>query len=225
MPIGQAEKRIMGARGWLAHVPDTFRAEVFSRCSLSHYKPGQLIYDLGDPVGGLRGLLGGRVEVLLGNGEDQHVLAHVAQPGDWFGDYAVFTRKRRMVGLRIKTAVRLLHLPLPAIDDMVAVDPGAWRWFGMLPVTNLQAALLGVEDLMQRDSRRRCLAVLSRLAIPEQDADGALVANVSQDDLATMCNLSRSAVAAYLADFEREKLIKRGYGQIRILHPASMRGY
>ena len=57
----------------------------------------------------------------------------------------------------------VLHLPLPAIREIVAADPGAWRFFGLAAIAHYDVAIGAADDLLIRDHVKRSVAVLLRL--------------------------------------------------------------
>ncbi len=66
MQISRAEaERVMSERGWLALVPEGYRDEVLRRSTLLHFAPGQAVLHLGDPMGGIYGLVAGSVSVSI----------------------------------------------------------------------------------------------------------------------------------------------------------------
>jgi hypothetical protein len=48
-------ERLLRERGWLALLPEPFRAEVLRRAELVRFAAGDVVYRLGDPQGGSTG--------------------------------------------------------------------------------------------------------------------------------------------------------------------------
>jgi hypothetical protein len=113
----------------------------------------------------------------------------------------------------------LLHLPMAEFEGVAAADPHAWRWLAMLPAKQAILATGVAEDLMIRDPRRSLWAILLRLASRAEPGSPAEYEEIaaSQDDLACIANLSRTAVGVMLRGFEADGMIERRYRRIRIL--------
>jgi CRP-like cAMP-binding protein len=222
----EAAFEIVGNRGWLRHTPISFRRAVLERCRLEHFDAGTPIYSIGDDPGGMYGVVAGAVGVSVAPGEHGPYTAHLATAGAWFGEAAAFTRQPRRVGLTATRDSELLHLPLHAIDDIVRRDPGAWRFFGLITISQLDAAVGGSDDLMTRDHVKRFVAVLLRLANcrhagPRNELPVEI--DVSHDDLAHMANVARTTAGAILRKLEVEGFLALSYRCIRILAPDALR--
>ena len=74
--------------GWLAGQPVAFRDALLEAGDVRVMSPGSSIYGLGDPPGGLYGLVEGLVDVLIAPGAWTPMLVHVATPGWWVGEAA-----------------------------------------------------------------------------------------------------------------------------------------
>ena len=195
----EAAQNIAVENGWLSFTPPSFQQAVLQRCLLQCYKAGETIYNLGDPPGGMFGLVSGAVGVSVAPGERGPYFGHLARPGTWFGEAAAMTRQPRRIGLTATRKAMFLHLPLAKIDEIVGGDPAAWRLFALVTLGHLDTAMGACDDLMQRDHVARCVAVLLRLAgcrratskpSPVSEID------LSQDDIATLANVARTTAGA-----------------------------
>lgn len=226
MPTMPQAREIVTQRGWLSFTPAPFRQIVLDRCQLQEFKAGATLYSVGDPPGGMFGLVRGNLAISVAPGERGPYVAHFARPGTWFGEAAAFTEQPRRVGLAATRNAKVLHLPLHAIREIVAADPGAWRWFGLALIANLDTAIGGADDLMIRDHVKRFVAVLLRLggcryATPR--GAGAIEIDVNQEDLAAMTNIARTTVGALLHKLQAAGHVEAGYRSIRLLAPDRLR--
>ena len=221
-----AAREIVARQGWLSQVPSSFREKVLDRCLLDAFEAGAVIYSVGDPPGGMYGLASGRFGVSIAPGERGPYRVHFATPGAWFGELPAFTGQPRRLGLIAAKASTVLHLPLAAIREIVARDPGAWRFFAFVMVGHLDTALGAADDLLIRDYRKRLVAVLLRLAGCRKSTppDGAIVEiDVSQDDLAAMANMARTTVNAVLRGLQSAGYVEASYRAVRIVAPDALR--
>ena len=153
---------VVRRKGWLRQTPAAFQCAVLDRCLLEKFKPGIPVYTVGDEPGGMYGIVAGALGVSVATAKQGVYTAHFALPGSWFGETAAFTRQPRRVGLTATRDSQLLHLPLRSIDEIVKLDPAAWRFFGLLTINHLDLAMGGSDDLMIRDHAKRFVAVLLR---------------------------------------------------------------
>jgi CRP-like cAMP-binding protein len=222
----EATRKIAIDNGWLSLTPPSFQAAVLDRCRLQRFKAGESLYMVGDPPGGMFGLVSGGLGISVAPGESGPYFAHLARPGTWFGEAAAITRQPRRVGLTATRDAELLHLPLPKIDEIVARDASAWRLFALVTIGHLDMAIGACDDLMLRDHVKRCTATLLRLAGRRRPspADAAPVEiDLSQEDIATLANVARTTVGAVLRKLEAMGHIEQLYRRIRILASEPLR--
>lgn len=219
-----AIRPFMASHGWLAATPPHFRDEVLSRCITRRAEKGQQIFGRGDPPGGLWGLVSGTVAIEVESGQETF-LGHFAGPGYWIGAGPTITGQDRSVGVVATQASTLLLLPSVGFKEIAATDPEAWRWLAVLPMMQSLLALGIAQDLMIRSSRRRLVAILLRLGAsrgPFAKADPEII-TATQDEIAAMANLSRTATGKMLRELETTGCLSMGYRSIRIA-PDCLRG-
>jgi CRP/FNR family cyclic AMP-dependent transcriptional regulator len=217
---------VVAKQGWLSRTPASFREQVIGQTQLLGLKAGDGIYAVGDPPGGMYGLVSGGLAISIAPGERGPFLAHFAQPGTWLGEAAAFTELPRQIGLSVTRDTQVLHLPLHAIRKIVGLDPGAWRYFGLAAIAHNSVAIGAADDLLIRDHVKRFIAVLLRLGgcrlqtLPEYRP---IEIDVSQNDLAALSNLSRNTAGSLVRKFEESGQLEVSYRRIRILAPDALR--
>jgi CRP/FNR family cyclic AMP-dependent transcriptional regulator len=205
-------EQVLSRQGWLSRQPEDFRRLVFGECLPIHFERGAPIYHLGDPPGGIYGIASGHLMVSIAPGEEGPYLAHLATPGNWFGEAAFLTRQPRRVGLVAATECFLMSLPLYVMERMAAEDPTTIRHFAQIAVANLDLALRAISDLMISEPERRIAAVLARVASAHDEP----VLRVSQAELGQLANASRKLVNKALHQFASSGLVEPGYNAIKI---------
>ena len=217
MDISQAQ-HLLSTRGWLTKTPAPFREAVLSHCVLRDFATGDTIYAQGDRSGGLWGLAAGTVGVEVSGDHRNPSFAYFTGRGFWIGAHPLVLGTDRQVGLVALRPSSLLYLPSPSFHRIASDDPEAWRWLAVLPLMQTTLAFGVLDDLLIRDTRRRCAAVLLRLAgcrgpgaVSEPDE-----IHVTQEQLAEMINMSRTALGEVLRWFEGRSLISRKYGKLTI---------
>ena len=226
MPTLPQAHAIVSREGWLSFTPPPFRQTVLARCKLEALKAGATIYSVGDPPGGMYGLVRGSFAISVAPGERGPYVAHFARPGTWFGEAAAFTEQPRQISLAVTRDSKFLHLPLPAIREIVTADPGAWRFFGLAAIAHNDTAIGAADDLLIRDHVKRSVAVLLRLGgcrYSTPQGSMSIEIDVSQEDLAVMTNLARTTSGTVLRTLEAAGQVKVSYRRVRILAPDALR--
>jgi CRP/FNR family transcriptional regulator, cyclic AMP receptor protein len=226
MPDLSEAREIVLEAGWLSLTPPPFQRSVLERCQLQTFTTGDAIYALGDPPGGMFGLVSGGLGITIAPNEIGPYFAHFARPGTWFGEAAAITGQPRRIGLMATRETELLHLPLHAIHEIVGKDPSAWRLFALISIGHLDVAIGACDDLMIRDHKSRFIAILLRLAgCRLATANGAtpVEVDVSQEDLAVLANIARTTAGALLRRLEAAGLVELSYRRIRILAPGALK--
>ena len=226
MPTLPQAHAIVSSEGWLSFTPPLFRQTVLEHCRLEAFKSGARIYSVGDPPGGMYGLVHGSFALSIAPGERGPYVAHFARPGTWFGEAAAFTEQPRRIGLAATRDSKLLHLPLPAIREIVTADPGAWRFFGLAAIAHIDVAIGAADDLLIRDYVKRGAAVLLRLGgcrYLTPPGSSPIEIDVSQEDFAAMTNLARTTAGALMRRFESSGYLEVSYRRVRIVAPDALR--
>lgn len=223
MPSGLRanEDRIMRSTGWLAMMPEAFSADVLRRSLLKHYAPGKAIFQMGDPPGGIYGLVSGCLSLSSSPPDAAPQRIHIGATGAWTGEGCFMTRQPRRGEMRALTEVRMLHLPLQAMEDMAAADPMAVRAFAVISILGVDVLFRVIHDLQVRDVDRRIASVLHRLSVAAANANIPL----SQSDVGEMANVSRKRVNVAFQRFTEAGWLAKptGYRSIRITDPDALR--
>jgi CRP-like cAMP-binding protein len=93
----------------------------------------------------------------------------------------------------------------------------------MQSVVQTGVAVQSMADLLLADRHRRFGAVLLRLAGARNPGSAVHPVQCSHEELAEMCNLSRSSIASVLRVFEKEGLVEVAYRSIKIRDPNRLR--
>ena len=206
--------------------PPPFRQTVLDHCKLEVYRAGEPIYSVGDPPGGMFGLVRGSLAVSIAPGERGPYVAHFVRPGTWLGEAAAFTEQPRRIGLAVTRDSKVLHLPLADIREIVAADAGAWRFLGLAAIAHYDVAIGAADDLLIRDHVKRSVAVLLRLGgcrYHTAKGAGPIEVDVSQEDFATMTNTARTTAGSVLRTLEAAGHIAVSYRRVAILAPDALR--
>lgn len=212
--------------GWLQHAPPEFGATFLAHCHWRSVAAGVAISHAGDHGRAIIGLARGVVSVFTSLSAPDTPIVNLAHPGTWFGYVPMFTKLPRGVSITARTDIRLAHIAQAEVENLLAVRPEWWRHFAALGIIYAHGAVTVAADLMIRDSRRRCVASILRLADCRfADRPGArpIEAPVTQEELASISNLSRTSVSTIVRDLEAEGLIRLGYRTLLLIDTDRMR--
>ena len=219
--IGPSKARdVLSSVGWLAHQPEEFRADVFQRASLVQYAAGEVIYRIGDPLGGIYGVASGAVVAMVAPPKATPQPLHVITAGGWIGEGPFLSREPRRAGLRAATETQALYLALDEMDQMASLDPTVIRRFTRILLINLDVLVRAFHDLQDPDEYKRIARSLRRVVASE----GAPIP-LTQTALGIMSNASRKTVNAALQRFEKAGWVKSGYRAITIRDLEALREY
>lgn len=211
------------AMGWLAATPLEFRTAMLERIVWQRVAPHVVLTHGGDTEGGLVGVVTGSIDIISAIGPSDSPVAHIARAPFWFGELPAVGHRSRIITVSTRSACDVALVPQAAIDAIMATRPEWWRLLGMLSLEGITLVTQIATDLLIRDSRRRCVAVLLRIAGCRKVGDGPCDAGVNQDELAGMANVSRQTSGMILRALENEGALKLGYRTITILAPAILR--
>lgn len=211
---------IVSSRGWLPLVPESFRSDILRHAVLQHFAAGAVIYRLGDPLGGIYGLVTGIVTVNVAPAEHMPQLIHLGVAGAWTGEGCFLTRQPRRLELRALVATSMMHVPLEALDRLAAKDANVVRYIALNTMMGVDILIQVVHDLQRPDAARRIAAVLHRAT-----SIGQVPIPLTQAEIGAMANASRKQVNAALQRFAAAGWISNTYRSITIIAPEQLRRF
>ncbi|WMJ71222.1 Crp/Fnr family transcriptional regulator [Stenotrophomonas sp. 24(2023)] len=217
--VDEAVARVC-AHGWLSEQPSQFCARVVERLRVLDFQAGDFIYRRGDPLGGIYGLVSGVVAVDIAPPGEPGRLVQYGIPGAWTGEGCFLTRQPRRLDLRACGPVRVVHLPLAAMDELVQQDPAAHGCFAQIMMANVYVLLRIVHDLQIVDVDKRIASTTARLHVPGADA-----LPISQTELGRLANASRRQVAAAFRRFAAQGWLTTTYRSVRVDDAAALAGF
>lgn len=182
-------EQVMSQGPWLANMTEPFRKELLRHAHLQRFAPDQIIYRYGDVAGGMYGLVAGSLTINSAPPDAASRLIHLGMPGAWTGEGPFLTGQPRRVELRALGGAWMMHVPLDALGQMAARDPGVSRAIALNTVFTVDVLLRIINDLQKRDVGRRIASVLQRASWL-----GDIPIPLSQSDLGIMANASRQQV-------------------------------
>ncbi|KUL94525.1 transcriptional regulator [Bosea sp. WAO] len=213
-------EQIMSERGWLPLLPEAFRTEVLRRSILLHFAPGETVFRLDDPAGGVYGLVAGTVSASLAPAGVTPRLILLGVPGHWTGEGCFLTRKPRRGELRAVVETTMLHLPLDAMDQMASRDPAVVQHVALMLMMTVELLFRVIHDLQKPEADRRVASVLQRTTWI-----GETPIPLTQSEVGVMANASRKQVNASIKRFSEAGWLSNTYRSITITNPGALRRF
>jgi CRP-like cAMP-binding protein len=227
-PDGTAYAALFEARGWLSDKPPGFRRQLLQMGRLITVARGEWVFAIGDPPGGIYGVISGGIGIEGAGPFHMLRLGHVVRAGTWFGHHPILhPGGRRTQGMRAMEESQLLHVPLAPLEALVKADAVAARAVGNMADGGSILATRIISDLLIPDATQRVAAVLLRVTGAEDGVepthpDGFLM---TQSELGEMANVSRPHVNRMLGELEERGWIAKRYQRLRILDVAALRNF
>lgn len=216
--LAQAEN-LFRTSGWLSRTASDFQDALLSDCHWQWFAAGEAISHGGDTSGGIFGLARGSIAIISALGAADVPILHITGAPFWYGANPLLDNAPRIVTVVARSRSLVARVPRHILAALLDESPGRWRFIAQQMADIGILTMVIATDLLIRDSRRRCIAVLLRVAGCRTGEEVTAIAAVSQDDLAAMANLTRQTVGPILNELAAAGLVTVGYRSI-VLHDA-----
>lgn len=208
---------------WISRQPEAFRMALLDSVVWRPVEAGTTINHAADEAGGIWGLARGQIDIASALGEPGSPVGDVYLPGQWAGIGPIFGLPRGADGTA-RVASLVATVPLQRLQALLRGNPGWWECVGQL-ATYMSFRYGGATgDLLIRDARQRCIAVLLRLAdCRHSDPATPPTIVLNHADLAAASNMSRHPAGEVLRELAALGLIELGYGRVTIIDAAKLR--
>ena len=176
------------------------------------YRKGSYLCHQAEPVTDVFFLLEGRLEVSSLSPNGTRVFHATVDEPQFVGELGAFGEMDGTASVLALADSQVWVGPADVFIAAVAAEPKVSRLIMRALARQVQAGHAFVDDLLFLDLKGRVAKRLLQMLTPDLDnlpADGALVPEVTQADLAGLCGGSRENVAKTLKEFERRGLIRR----------------
>jgi CRP/FNR family transcriptional regulator, cyclic AMP receptor protein len=217
MNRSEGERRIL-QRGWLAEQDEEIRSAVLQRARLAKHSESDFVFHAGDEAGGICGVVSGGIGVYFPTTNGEFNLVHIGRCGMWFGYGPLVRGRRRSLSFSPTEPTWLLHVPLPALQEVARMSPLHQRALLSVSEYGMDAAAHTIETLIIRNPTCRIAATLLRVApLPEEHAGVETDIVLTQSQLAELACIGRHTVNRALQEMEEKGWLRSTYGKIRIL--------
>lgn len=211
---------------WFGALPKALQALILERSVIRSFHKGEFLIREGAPPKAMYALIEGHVRATRQVGDGDEVLILVAEPGFWFGEYAVYSGNRSIGSLIADSQDRALMLTVQQFERIVADEPRYFRHFANLLLEHFAYLFRYVAEghgLPPEDWLCIRLADMAAMQRHNRTLHGPVDVTVSQGDLATMIGVSRQTLNTLLARLQARGLIDVGFRRIRVLDEARLR--
>lgn len=213
----QEIRTVLTRVGWLSLQSESFQAEVLRRGRLVHYAANEPLFLLGDPPGGVYGIVRGAVTVMLSPPTEIPRPFHIGLAGSWIGEGPFLTGEDRRVSMYAAIETWAVRLSLEAMEQIVREDPAAMRCFIRILAMNLDILVRAFYDIQDPDDERRVALALLRLST---DTHGSVP--LTQAVLGEMSGVSRKRVNAALKRLVAGGYVAKGYRSITVRNASAL---
>jgi CRP/FNR family transcriptional regulator, cyclic AMP receptor protein len=206
--------------GWFGRAPKEFQDAVLSRCEWKVCAAGRTIYQATDEQADFCGVADGTIDIYSRFGAGDNPLLHIAHEGFWIGYGTVVARERPRVTVVARVDTLLACVPERILRELLGARPDWWRVIATGILEYGDMAISSYADALIPENDRRCACTLLRIAglrPPRRARPERTEVTVTQDELATMVNLSRTTLVQVLRRFERQGLVEQGYRTLRVV--------
>lgn len=178
----------------------------------------ELLFSQGDTGDGLYIVAAGQISIGRQSPEGDELIFALYEPGEYFGELALFDQGPRAAGATVVEDATLLYLSSAAFRAFIDAHPGALWTCMRVVVAQLRRCTDLADEIALLDVRSRLARRLLRLAGEGAAASGpASAVRITQQQLAGMTGATRESVNKHLRAFEADGLVRLDRGRIRIL--------
>jgi CRP/FNR family transcriptional regulator len=194
-----------------------------------HYGRNELIFSQGDPGDGLYIVAAGHAGITRQNPDGDELILTLYEPGDYFGELALFDREPRSATAASVDRCEILFLGSNAFRSFLREHPEA-----MMTCLEVMAGLLRrctdlADEVALLDVRTRLARRVLRLArqgmIESGGDEHSASFRITQQHLANMLGATRESVNKHLNALAEERIILLERGRIRILDVQRLEEY
>ena len=199
-------------------LPHAALANIAALATTRNLTRGEMVFQQGDPGNALYGVISGKV-LISGSGQDgKAVSLNIMEPGDLFGEIALFDGEPRTANATAAANSVLLIIQRGQFKALLKREPG-------LAIQLLQLLCKRIRWMSELVEESALLTVPTRLArrlIAIADLEGEsdtsnITVRISQNDLAQFIGVSRQIVNGYLQEWRRAGWIELGRARIVIV--------
>jgi CRP-like cAMP-binding protein len=201
-------------------------AALWQRLRRRRYRKGATVFLYGDPGDDLYVVESGSVKICMTTPDGKEITLAILGPGEFFGELALMDGAPRSSNAVTMEDCQLLLLDRIRFLAFVDEHPSVARSIIEVLSRRLRDNNELVQDAAFFDVAGRLARVILRLADSVGSDDGAGITisrRLTQNDLAGMIGTTRESVNKWLSFYERQGLVDRQGGLMRVLDAEGLR--
>lgn len=207
--------KVLRETEWLQGYSEQLIESLVSEGRLVHLDTGQWAQAVGDDRSGLFMLVAGALKTYYAPLGDRVIMVGFSKPGSVLGHATRYSGGPRLVTAVCAQPSIMLEISETALDRVAAQSPEIWRAIAGFAYDNMRSALRLAAEVISLRPRERLAARLLAIT-PDDEAAQIRSIRVSQELLGEMIGVTRKTVNQHLSAFERDGLIRVGYGKIEL---------
>lgn len=220
-PLSKVARGTLESLGWLSTQPQTFRDAVLAQAQSYEIEPGDIVYRLDDPPGGLYAVCDGFIDVVVAARSGTSRLVHVARSGWWAGDAALISDTPRRGELTARAKATIAYVSKERMLHLCTQDPENWRRVAVLTVSMFDHALSIMNSQWSESPDSLVRSALLRLVgVGQLHGRGGesdpVTFPINQWEIAELAGLSRNAAGPVLRRLQDEGSIEIGYRRLTV---------
>lgn len=203
------------------HLPDNELAVLSRQVFVRQYGRNALIFAQGDAADGLYIIMQGHVSISRQNPEGDELIYGFYEPGEYFGELALFDNEPRAAGAVTMDECTLLFLSRGGFRAFLEVHPGVLFTCLTIVVKQLRRCTDLADEIALLDIRSRLARRLLRLAtegVLDTSGTGRHSSfRITQQQLANMMGATRESVNKHLNTLVDGAVLRLERGHITVL--------
>ncbi len=218
-------RQAIAAGRWFGGLPAALQEALLAGAVLHPLDTGQRLFARGDAFDGIYSVVRGALRTVGVSENGKEAILAILEPCSWFGEIALFDGLARTHDVIADQPSLVLRVPKPALEAMLAANPGWWFWFGLLQSQKMRFAFIALEEaaLLPAPIRVARRLVFMAEGYGEWQDRSRRVLPLPQDQLAGMLSLSRQTINQVLRQLEGQGLVKLSYRELEILDLEGLR--
>jgi len=199
---------------------------LIERLRRRRYRKGVTVFLHGDPGRDLYVIESGSIKICMTTADGKEITLAILGAGEFFGELALMDGEPRSSDAVTMEDCQFLLLERAEFMQFVGEHPSVAHRIIEVLSRRLRDNNELVQDAAFFDVAARLARVILRLAdsVGTRDGDAITISRrLTQNDLAGMIGTTRESVNKWLAFYERQRLVERRGGLIRVLDPEGLR--
>ncbi len=179
------------------------------------FRPGTVIYDVGDPATDLMLIWEGEVRCYVRRDGGAPRLIEILGPGDWFGIATLAARSVHQVRTVAIDAVKATALPVKGLRSTLMASPEVA--LALIQTLSERLILIAAQSALVSDdtSQRlvRALLLFGQSAAATR-SENQIVLRMTHDQLAQAIGAARETISSCLSQLRQQKLVHTGRNKL-----------